>query len=360
MKKVALFFYTALMLLAACSEPFLPESDEDFFYVKRLEARFPVWVKGNLQSDVMLVIVHGGPGSTGTQYFHYGAFDPLQEDYTVVFWEERASGFSQGEGSGGQEHLNAEVTAQDLEAVLDVLEQKYEPESIFVLGHSWGGVLTTAFLGNKPERQSRIDGWILVDGGHNWSLGQELSVEWVKEKANNFIEGTENSRFDRKHWEEALEWYADNPLGNWEDINSMSWIQQHVVYVDDADGYFLPENRDKVTKKTFGERGLGLQNTLGFYGAWAWFREDGPPLWESQKAITTDKMHLITVPTLITWGRHDGILPVALAQDAYDRIATPPAEKSIIIYEQTAHSPMFEETQQFNADMKSFIEKFKN
>lgn len=359
MKKLFSYILLPLFLLGACSEPFLPEEEEDFFYVKRLNARFPVWVKGDLDSDVFLIIVHGGPGSTGTQYFHYGAFDPLQEDYAVVYWEERASGFSQGKGQGGQEHLNAEETSKDLQSVIEVINHKYSPNSVFIMGHSWGGVLTTAFLGNVPERQDLVNGWILVDGGHNWSLGQELSVAWVKDKAQSFIDGNEPSRFDNEHWREVLEWYEDNPLGDWDNSSSMSWIRKHVVYVDEADGYFLPENRDEVNEKTFGENGLGLQNTLGFYGAWAWFTNGNPPIWDSQKEITTDKMHNITVPTLITWGRHDGILPVELAQDAYDRISTHESDKSIIIYEQTAHSPMYEETIKFNQDVASFIEEYK-
>jgi len=306
-----------------------------------------------------LIIVHGGPGSTGTQYFHYGAFEGLQEDYAVVYWEQRASGFSQGYGKGGQNHLNAEEASNDLHTVIDVINHKYNPESSFILGHSWGGVLTTAFLGNKPERQDLVRGWILVNGAHNWSLGQELSVEWVQNKARRFIDGNESSRFDNKHWREVLDWYEANPLGDWDNINSMRWIRKHVVYVDDADGYFLPENRDEINKQTFEGNGLGLQNAFDFSGAWAWFTNGNPPLWDSQKEITTDKMHQIVVPTLIIWGIHDGILPVELAQDAYDRISTPEEDKFTIIYEQTAHSPMYEETVKFNQDVQSFIEKYR-
>ncbi len=353
------FLISGLLLFASCSKPFLPEKGEDFFYVKRLNARFPVWVKGNLKSDVFLIIVHGGPGSTGTQYFHFGAFDDLQREYAVVYWEQRASGFSQGNGQGGQEHLNAEEASQDLEAVINVINHKYNPKSTFILGHSWGGVLTTCFLGNKPARQNMVNGWILVNGGHNWSMGQQLSVNWVKQRAEDFISGTATSRFNKKHWEKARDWYNKNPLGNWDNIRSMAWIQKHVAYVDDADGYFLPENRDEIERRTFGENGLGLQNAFGFSGIWAWFTKGNPPLWDSQKEITTDKMHQINLPTLILWGRHDGILPVTLAQDAYDRISTPSTDKGIIIYEHTAHSPMFEETAKFNQDVKAFIETYK-
>ena len=167
MRYACLFLILGSFLLASCSSPFSPGEGDDFFYVRRDSARFPVWVRGDTDNDTFVVIAHGGPGSTGTQYFHYGAFAGLEAEYGVVYWEERASGYSQGNGKGGQDYLNAEETAKDLEAVIDVIKAKYSPSSTFLLGHSWGGVLGTAFLGNGAERQEKVTGWIEVSGGHN-------------------------------------------------------------------------------------------------------------------------------------------------------------------------------------------------
>lgn len=358
MKKILLILGISTLLFS-CGKDFMVEPNEDFFYVKRKDARFPVWVRGNMESENIILIVHGGPGSTGTQYFRFGAFNYLEEDYKVVYWEQRASGFSQGNGSGGQENLNAEEGSLDCEAVLNVILHKYNPKNVFLLGHSWGGVLTTAFLGNNQQRHNKIRGWILVNGGHNWELGQELSVEWVKNVALERSQDNTLSSRNRRFWTDALTWYENNPLGNWDEINSMQWIQKHVDYVDKADGYFLAENREWIMTKIKGNREMRLNESFFFSGAWAWFTRGNPPIWESQRPITTDKMDNITLPTLIVWGRHDGILPVALAQDAYDRISTPANDKSIIIFEQTAHSPMFEETYDFNMAVKDFIESYK-
>ncbi len=347
------------LLLAACSSPFSPGDGEDFFYVKRDNARFPVWVRGDKDDDTFVVIVHGGPGSTGTQYFHYGAFAGLESQYGVVYWEERASGYSQGNGKGGQENLNAEETARDLEAVVDVIQSKYSPKSVFLLGHSWGGVLGTAFLGNNVDRRQKVDGWIEVSGGHNWELGQELSVAWVQSKAHDFIDDFKSSDSEKEYWQEALDWYDANPVGEWEDVDTMQWILRHVAYVEAADGYFLSCNGDVVEKHLSEIPGLDLHRIMPFSGAWAWFTDQGAPLWESQRSITTDKMDQITLPSLIVWGRHDGILPVALAQDAYDRLGTPVSDKSIVIFENSAHSPMFEERDAFNSAVSDFIERYK-
>ena len=105
MKRKHIFALTLTLLISACTSPFAPEDGTDFFYVKRKNARFPVWVRGQKQSDTFVIIVHGGPGSTGTQYFHYDAYNGLEMNYGVVYWEERASGYSQGNGKEGRKIL---------------------------------------------------------------------------------------------------------------------------------------------------------------------------------------------------------------------------------------------------------------
>jgi pimeloyl-ACP methyl ester carboxylesterase len=49
-------------------------------------------------------------------------------------------------------------------------------------------------------------------------------------------------------------------------------------------------------------------------------------------------------------------LPVELADDAYERLGTPRSDKSIVIFEDSAHSPMFEQPDAFNRAVIDFIE----
>jgi pimeloyl-ACP methyl ester carboxylesterase len=95
---------------------------------------------------------------------------------------------------------------------------------------------------------------------------------------------------------------------------------------------------------------------MSFSTQWAWFNDRNPPLWESQYDATAAIMDRITLPSLIVWGRHDGILPVELADDAYERLGTPRSDKSIVIFEDSAHSPMFEQPDAFNRAVIDFIE----
>ncbi len=59
----------------------------------------------------------------------------------------------------------------------------------------------------------------------------------------------------------------------------------------------------------------------------------------------------IDVPTLILWGRHDGILPASGAEDLKQRI--PHAE--VVMFEDSGHCPFLEETDRFNAVVAEFV-----
>src|SRR5690606_19404467 len=68
-----------------------------------------------------------------------------------------------------------------------------------------------------------------------------------------------------------------------------------------------------------------------------------------------NKLHKITIPTLICWGRHDKVFPVSLAQDTYDQLGTTPSDKHLQIFEISAHSPNYEEPTTFAEAVISFI-----
>jgi proline iminopeptidase len=69
------------------------------------------------------------------------------------------------------------------------------------------------------------------------------------------------------------------------------------------------------------------------------------------------EMHKILVPTLILWGRHDGILPVEMAQTAFNSFGT--TAKKLYIFENSAHTPHIEEQDSFVKEVREFIEKYK-
>src|SRR5437764_12146233 len=105
----------------------------------------PVWVKGNTTSNVILLVIHGGPGEGAYDFSDYETAK-LREKYAVAFWDQRNAGSSAGNSNFGQ--LSLTQMAKDMEAVIKVLKLRYTNASIFLYSHSFRGLLATSYLVN--------------------------------------------------------------------------------------------------------------------------------------------------------------------------------------------------------------------
>jgi len=65
-------------------------------------------------------------------------------------------------------------------------------------------------------------------------------------------------------------------------------------------------------------------------------------------------------PSTYLWGRHDGFLPVELGQYQMSRLTSVSVpDKSMVIFESSAHQPMVEEGDKFYSEVKSFADRYK-
>ena len=199
-----------------------------------------------------------------------------------------------------------------------------------------------AFL-STGNNQSKIRGWIELDGAHNWKFGMELSIKWIKNKANQFIAANNEATY----WQEALNWYNDNPV-----INSIALMDKHAEYICKANGYIFDLNNPNLNRFSDGQ----LWSPSGDLNKESFVKEK--LIIELSKSYS-DGLRKVKIPTLILWGRHDGILPVELAQEAYDAIGTDSLKKQIFIFENSAHSPNREDLDSSIGEFRRFIEKYK-
>ncbi len=74
--------------------------------------------------------------------------------------------------------------------------------------------------------------------------------------------------------------------------------------------------------------------------------------WRGQLVTMLDRCYLTaSIPTLLVWGRHDGIIPVAHAYRAHEAMAGSQLE----IYEEAGHFPHHTDPDRFTADLIGFI-----
>lgn len=335
MKKTFFIFLLILFIFVSCDNPY---SDGTMIFVRSRGADLPVYIKGNLESNTALMVIHGGPGGDSMVYAAIPSFQTLEEGYTIIYWDQRSSGSAQGNAL--DETLTVDQYVEDTDAVLDAVQSLYSFSSFFILGHSWGGCLGTAYV-IDPSHQAKIKGWIEVDGGHNIVDGLKYSREWVIRYAK-----TQSG----KYWTEALAWYEKTPVITHE----LAVINTHCAYVTKAHGYTHDEKNNNIHMGSY----IFLSPATFPGNILAQLRPVNA-LWEIWYNKLNGEMTSITIPTLILWGAHDGILPVELAQDAYDALGTPDEHKSIVIFENSAHSPMIEEGEKFAQSVINFMNTYR-
>lgn len=111
--------------------------------------------------DPMIVVLHGGPGGDYRSMLNCKEFS--NEGYFVVFYDQRGSGLSKRHP---KQHYTIEVMIEDLDAIIAHYRQHPE-QKVFLLGHSWGGMLASAYIDRHP---TTVDGAILAEpGGLTWT-----------------------------------------------------------------------------------------------------------------------------------------------------------------------------------------------
>lgn len=342
MRNIIVFLFTIFITLFSCKEILFPVAfnDGDFFFLEHKEAIMPIWVKGNLSSKTFCVFLHGGPGLSSLTYANSPSYEKLQEKYAFVFWDQRSSGASLGNTKSST--INLAQFVEDTDKVIDLILEKYEIEKVILIGKSWGGALGTAYLIDE-DHQQKVSGWVEIDGTHNWKEALVLSVNYMKGYSQGKIDNNDNTIY----WEESLCFYNDHG----EDRDLHFW-KRHGKYLNAANAIYKYPKNDPENSQEWSTP-IPLLSILNAMYVSKHMLE------EMSNLNLTPEMNKIKVPTLILWGRYDFNIPVETGYEAYDVIGTAESEKELFIFEESAHSPSFEEPELFVEKVVEFIELFK-
>lgn len=188
------------------------------------------------ETDPIIFILHGGPGADYRYLLKCKAF--ASQGYRVVFYDQRGSGLSQRFPSSSYTSVNTFV--DELGEVIKYY-RKLPNQKVFLLGHSWGGMLATAYVNANPEA---VDGLVIGEaGGFIWKdildyVGRSRSISFSSETFNDFtyydqfITGDKNQHeiLDYKYaLASAGDGRKDNPIGNEEMSSLPFWRYGSVV-----------------------------------------------------------------------------------------------------------------------------------
>lgn len=342
-----LIWIMAGMLFSTGCEREYVVNDGDFetIYVRNQGADMPVYLRGNTESNVVILIVHGGPGGTGLEY-RLGLYaESLEEDYLMAYWDQRGQGMSQGHYA--PEDVTIETLSDDMVAVVKTLQAKYPSASLFALGHSWGGTLGTHFM-ISGDNQYLLKGWIEADGAHDIPKLNRDAIPMFIAEANTQI-GLGNHVSD---WQFILDWASavdtnQITLEQGNEINDYAgqveeWLTEDGILLEGEDGGYYESTLAGPTNPL-------ITNITG--------NHTSDLLTPVEYLSMTQDLYKIQIPTLILWGKYDFVVPPTLGYDAYNLIGS--SQKTLVIFDESGHSPMDNEWEKFANEVKGFVETYK-
>ncbi len=322
----------------------------DLINVVRDGATIPAYIYGNTNSKVFLIILHGGPGGNALEYRGGIYSDLLESDYAVVYTEQRSQGMAQG--SFSEESMTVPNLAADVYGLNLALRSKYgEDVSIFLLGHSWGGMLGSQVM-IDPLYQQAFKGWIDVDGAHDLPLTYKSAVRRIDEVAKEQILEVMDTIF----WNNALETISEVDtselvVDDFETVNALGYEGEAILQAAEI---LAPVDVDFALDALANSLFVNNLLTTFFSGNVANNTLYGNGLFEYS---LSDELVNIEKPCLFLWGKYDMVVSSELAYDAFKRVGT--SEKSIVIFERSGHSPMLQEGRFFAETIIDFIEEYR-
>lgn len=332
------------VLLMACQKEQADGTLNETFWVKNAGAEMPVYMRGNINSNVIILIVHGGPGGSGLEYRTGLWTEEVEQEYAMAYWDQRGQGMSHGH------YDEADVTVaqmtEDMDAVIKTLKAKYGDDvSVFALGHSWGGTLSANYM-VTGDLQYSLNGWIEANGAHDNPKGNIESVKLYIEVANEQIAAGNNV----SNWQDILTWATAIDTNNISDDQSLEINQK---------GYEVEEWLIEDGVLELAEAG-GLENSR-FFGPTNPFTsfQTGNSTnrmldAEVETVSLTDQLYKVNIPVLVIWGKYDFVVAPALGEDTYNKASS--IVKKLVILEKSSHSSMDFEWREFTDEVLLFVD----
>ncbi len=284
-----------------------------------------MFIRGRDKTKPVLLFLHGGPGLP--EYFLTKNHPTGLEDYfTVCWWEQRGAGLSYiPDIPLGT--MTVEQLISDTREVTKYLCNRFGKEKIYLMGHSGGSFFGILAAARSPELYHAYIGIAQMSQQHeSEKLAYTYMVEQYKtagdqrmlKKLGKFPVDKMDSIPDSYR---ALRDDAMHKIG----IGTMHTMKSVIT------GLFLPSfiNREY----SFPEKIAIWRGKWSEYSTILWHQMLGTDL--------TTKVTKLDIPVYFFHGIYDYTVSYTLAMAYFEKLQAP--KKGFYTFEQSAHSPLFEE-----------------
>ncbi len=294
-----------------------------------------MFIKGKDRTKPVLLFLHGGLPF----YFLTERYPSNVEDYFVVcWWDQRGSGLSFSPKIG-KETITLEQILADTREVTNYLRNRFGQQKIYLMGHSGGTFIGIQAAAQNPEL---YHAYIGVSQMTDQFLSEQLAYEYMLGE----FRKNGDSRMAKK-------------LERTSFSKSTGIPDKYLALRDEAMhglGIGTTHEMRSVFSGIFLESLKNPEYTLGEkFNLWRGKATSGVhPLWKNM--IATDLAKVVTslkIPVYFFHGIHDYTTNYDLAKDYFEKLQAP--VKRFYTFEQSAHSPFFEEPEKMQLILETEI-----
>ncbi|MGW8180017.1 MAG: alpha/beta fold hydrolase, partial [bacterium] len=131
-------------------------------------------------NNPILLYVHGGPGRpVYPVLYKEEQWAQLEKVFTIAYWDQRGSGMS-NPADLDPDTINLDRMIEDTAEVSRFLAKRFGKEKIYILGHSWGTLLSALTVQRYPKL---FHAYIGVGQVGYQLKSEEETLAWLKKKA---------------------------------------------------------------------------------------------------------------------------------------------------------------------------------
>lgn len=316
----------------------IPGSISEKIFVEINGVKQGMFIQGKDSANPVLLYLHGGiPDYFLTKRYPTG----LEDYFTVVWWDQRGAGLSYG-ASIPEASMTLEQMVSDTREVTNYLRNRFGKEKIYLMGRSGGTFIGVHVAADAPEL---FHAYIGIAQMSNHLKSERLAYEYMLKEYRDLG----NKRMVRKleaspvtdvipHGYLKLRDKAMHGVGIGTTRNMHSIIT----------GVFLPSLTCR--DYTFSEK-INLWRAKAKSGV--------HPLWDTILATDLSKqVPELKIPVYFFHGIYDYTVSYVLAKEYFETLKAP--VKGFYTFEESAHSPMFEEPEKMIRIINEYILKQKN
>lgn len=301
-------------------------------------------IRSDNTDNPVIFYIHGGPGIPELPLIKYYNQE-LEKHFTIVYWEQRGAGISYSKNIPDSAYTISQFI-KDGHDLTRLLINRFRKVKIYLMGHSWGTIIATKLAFLHPELYHAYFG---IGQMVDLKRGEELSYKFVLQKAL----GDKNTTAIKE-----LKKINEPPFLTIE--NNSNWFKQLK-----SERKWLTYFGGLVYQKRKAQQFLKLFISAREYNLVDMLRIARgnvisiKKLWpEIMKVKLIEDCTHFRIPVYFIQGKHDYNSPTELVEEYFAKLIAP--RKELIIFNDSAHTPNFEENERFNKLIIGIVEKYRN